>query len=116
MPPVRQVQCVFVHEFGTARRRQGARPDAGDPGRCRRLHTDRAQSHPAGRQIQVWAIDRRTQALEDAGSSEQALDGKVDLQEAFDYYLGWITNGGTPADHFQFLESAGLPVCASNGE
>ena len=27
------------------------------------------------------------------------------LQEAFDHYLGWITNGGTPADHYDFLDA-----------
>ena len=55
--------------------------------------------------LQVWAIDRRSQALEDTSVFAQALDGQKSLQEMFDYYLGWVTNGGTPADHFDFLDA-----------
>ncbi len=53
--------------------------------------------------FQVWAIDRRSQALEDRGVFEQALKGQVSLQYMFDYYLGWLDGGG-PADHFDFLQ------------
>jgi hypothetical protein len=59
--------------------------------------------------LQIWAIDRRTQALEETSVFGQALRGEVGLQEAFDHYLGWITNGGTPADHFQFLDTGEYP-------
>jgi pimeloyl-ACP methyl ester carboxylesterase len=38
--------------------------------------------------LQVWAIDRRTQALEDTGTFAAALRGEIPLQQAFDYYLG----------------------------
>ena len=51
--------------------------------------------------LQVWATDRRTQALEDTSVFAQALSGQIPLQQAFDYYLGWLTNGGNPAHHFQ---------------
>ena len=27
----------------------------------------------------------------------------------FDHYLGWLTNGGSPADHFQFLQGDDYP-------
>jgi hypothetical protein len=54
--------------------------------------------------LQVWAIDRRTQALEHTSAFARALRGRISLERAFDHYLGWITNGGTPADHFQFLD------------
>jgi pimeloyl-ACP methyl ester carboxylesterase len=56
--------------------------------------------------LQVWAIDRRSQALEDVGTFRKALSGNVTLQQMFDHYLGWITNGGTPADHFNFLDQS----------
>src|SRR4051794_16381770 len=52
--------------------------------------------------LQVWAIDRRTQALEDTATFAAAANVQVSLQQAFDYYLGWIVNGGTPSNHFQF--------------
>ncbi len=54
--------------------------------------------------LQVWAIDRRSQALEDVSTFRKALAGSVSLQQMFDHYLGWVTNGGTPADHFNFLD------------
>jgi pimeloyl-ACP methyl ester carboxylesterase len=40
--------------------------------------------------LQVWAIDRRTQALEDTATFAAAENGQIPLQQAFDYYL----NGG----------------------
>ncbi|HEY7122266.1 MAG TPA: hypothetical protein VH329_06870, partial [Solirubrobacterales bacterium] len=39
--------------------------------------------------LQVWAIDRRTQALEDTGTFAAAEAGQIPLQQAFDYYLGF---------------------------
>jgi pimeloyl-ACP methyl ester carboxylesterase len=59
--------------------------------------------------LQVWAVDRRTQALEDTAVFRRALDGKISLQRMFDHYLGWITNGGTPANHFEFLDASQYP-------
>jgi pimeloyl-ACP methyl ester carboxylesterase len=55
------------------------------------------------RGLQVWAIDRRSQALEKTEVFEQADRGEVSLQYMFDYYLGWSENGGNPANHFSFL-------------
>jgi pimeloyl-ACP methyl ester carboxylesterase len=40
--------------------------------------------------LQVWAIDRRTQALEDRATFAAAEAGQIPPQQAFDYYL----NGG----------------------
>ena len=65
--------------------------------------------------IQVWSIDRRTQALEHTCVFEQALAGQMTLQEMFDHYLGWLTNGGTPADHFQFLDATTVPFAREWG-
>jgi len=39
------------------------------------------------RGLQVWAIDRRTQALEDTATFAGVESGKVPLQQAFSYYL-----------------------------
>ncbi len=44
--------------------------------------------------LAVWAIDRRSRPLEDTHVFEQLDAGDVTLQEAFDHYLGWLTNGG----------------------
>ena len=55
--------------------------------------------------LQVWAIDRRSQALEDTTAFGQALAGEISPQQMFDHYLGWLTNGGSPADHYQFADT-----------
>ena len=55
--------------------------------------------------LQVWAIDRRSQALEDTTAFGQALAGEISPQQMFDHYLGWLTNGGSPADHFRFRDT-----------
>jgi hypothetical protein len=65
--------------------------------------------------LQVWAIDRRSRPLEDTAVFEQALAGERPLQEMFDYYLGWLTNGGTPAEHFEFLDPATVPFAREWG-
>lgn len=65
--------------------------------------------------LQVWAIDRRSQPLEDTAMFERALAGEATLQEMFDYYLGWITNGGSPADHFDFVDPATVPFAREWG-
>lgn len=59
--------------------------------------------------LAVWSIDRRSQTLEDTSRFEAALAGEISLQQMFDYYLGWLTNGGTPADHFDFLDTSTVP-------
>jgi pimeloyl-ACP methyl ester carboxylesterase len=65
--------------------------------------------------LQVWAIDRRSQVLEDTSMFERALVGQASLQEMFDYYLGWITNGGTPADHYDFVDANTVPFARDWG-
>ncbi len=65
--------------------------------------------------LQVWIVDRRSQPLEDTAMFERALNGQATLQEMFDYYLGWITNGGTPADHFQPLDASTVPFAREWG-
>lgn len=42
--------------------------------------------------LQVWALDRREQALEDTRVFRAALAGRRSVQQALDYYLGWIAD------------------------
>ena len=42
--------------------------------------------------IQVWAVDRRSQALEDTALFERGVRGEASLDEVFRYYAGWITD------------------------
>jgi len=52
--------------------------------------------------LQVWAVDRRENVLEDTAMFEQGFAGTKTLQEVFDYYLGWI-DGATPPSRYRFL-------------
>ena len=56
--------------------------------------------------LQVWALDRRSNALEDTRAFRAALDGRFTLQQMLDYYIGWIGNPNAPADHYQPLDAA----------
>ena len=64
--------------------------------------------------LQVWAIDRRSQALEDTAMFEQTLAGERSLQEMFDYYLGWL-DGANPPDHVDFLDTGTVPFAREWG-
>jgi hypothetical protein len=55
--------------------------------------------------LQVWAFDRRSQALEDTGPFADALAGRISVQHAFAYYLGWLSDP-VIAPHFQPLDQA----------
>jgi pimeloyl-ACP methyl ester carboxylesterase len=55
--------------------------------------------------LQVWAVDRRSQALEDTSRFVDALAGRISVQQAFDYYLGWLANPAIQP-HFQPLDQA----------
>jgi hypothetical protein len=100
---------VFVHRFGPASGKQvlvlmpGTQGGAGDFTLTARYLTERLDG------LQVWAIDRRTQHLEDTSVFQRAARRRVSLQHAFDHYLGWLDNGGTPADHFRFLDASRFP-------
>ena len=65
--------------------------------------------------LAVWAIDRRSRPLEDTDVFEQLDAGDVTLQEAFDHYLGWLTNGNQPPDHYTFLNAANHPYARDWG-
>ena len=53
--------------------------------------------------LEVWALDRRSQGLEDTSVFEQVLAGTATPDDAFDYYLNWIV---TPSitEHYEPLE------------
>ena len=55
--------------------------------------------------LQVWAVDRRENVLEDTSMFAEGFAQTKSLQEVFDYYLGWIT-GATPPTHYEFLDSS----------
>jgi hypothetical protein len=67
--------------------------------------------------LQVWAVDRRSQALEDTAVFERGLRGEVTPRQVFDYYAGWITDQSiqprfTPPDpaSLRFMSEWGLPT------
>jgi hypothetical protein len=64
--------------------------------------------------LQVWAMDRRTQALEDTSVFADALARRVTPQAALDYYVGWLAN---PAQSPRFTPPApeDLPFAARWG-
>jgi pimeloyl-ACP methyl ester carboxylesterase len=55
--------------------------------------------------LQVWAVDRRSQALEDTSRFADALAGRISVQQSFDYYLGWLANPAIQP-HFQPIDQA----------
>jgi pimeloyl-ACP methyl ester carboxylesterase len=52
------------------------------------------------RGLQVWAVDRRSQALEDTKMFDDARAGRVSVKQAFDYYLGWLADPSVTT-HYQ---------------
>jgi len=105
---------VSVHEFGPAKAKRrlvlmpGTFGGAGDFTLVAHYLVKHVPS------LQVWAIDRRTQALEDTSMFRKALNGKATLQEMYDYYLGYIFNASI-TNHFQLLDSADYPFARKWG-
>ena len=67
--------------------------------------------------LQVWAMDRREQALEDNSMMQKVLANKATPQQALDYYLGWVLNPAqkdkfTPlqAKNFAFMKDWGMKM------
>jgi hypothetical protein len=67
--------------------------------------------------LQVWAVDRRSQALEDTSVFERGLRDEATLKEVYDFYIGWIRDGSiqpryTPpsTDSLKFAADWGLPT------
>jgi pimeloyl-ACP methyl ester carboxylesterase len=114
-PGPAQFDRIDVHTFGPNKPSQvlvlmpGTQGGAGDFTLIARELVERRKG------LAVWAIDRRSQVLEDTSVFESANRGETSLQAMYDYYLGWITNGGTPAEHFQFLDTATVPFAKDWG-
>src|SRR3954447_952180 len=64
--------------------------------------------------LQVWAVDRRSQALEDTKVFADALAGRVTLRAMFDYYAGWIADPSIQP-HYQPPDAAKLGFAADWG-
>jgi hypothetical protein len=67
--------------------------------------------------LQVWALDRRSQALEDTSVFERGLKGQATPKQVFDYYLGWITDQSIQpryqppsTESLSFMSEWGLPT------
>jgi pimeloyl-ACP methyl ester carboxylesterase len=114
-PGPAQFDSIDVHTFGPKKPDQvlvlmpGTQGGAGDFTLLAR------QLVKSQKGLAVWNLDRRSQVLEDTAMFERANSGQASLQEMFDHYLGWLTNGGTPADHFQFLDTSTVPFAADWG-
>ncbi len=114
-PGPEQFDKVYINKFGPKRAERvlvlmpGTQGGAGDFTLLARDLLKRVDD------LQVWAIDRRSQVLEDTSMFAKAQSGEVTLQQMFDYYLGWTTNGGTPADHFDFLDVETVPFAREWG-
>lgn len=57
--------------------------------------------------LQVWAVERREQALEDTTVFADVLAGRRTLREAFDHYLGWLADPAITT-HYQPQDPAKL--------
>lgn len=107
-PGPAELDHVTVHKFGPrgAGRVLVLMPGtSGGAGDFTLLARDLVRRVPG---LQVWSVDRRSQPLEDTAMFEAALAGEATLQEAFDYYLGWL-GGATPPERFQFLDPSTVP-------
>jgi pimeloyl-ACP methyl ester carboxylesterase len=66
------------------------------------------------RGLQVWAIDRRSNALEDTSAFARAERGQIPLQQAFDYYLGGDGFHFRGANQDPYAREWGMPVALSD--
>ncbi len=66
------------------------------------------------RGLQVWAVDRRSQHLEDTAMFARALRGEVSTKAMFDYYAGWLADP-TITEHYQPPDLAKLGYVADWG-
>jgi pimeloyl-ACP methyl ester carboxylesterase len=64
--------------------------------------------------LQVWAVDRRSQRLEDTKVFADALAGRVTTKAMFDYYAGWIADPSIQP-HYQPPDLAKLGFAADWG-
>ena len=105
------VQPGLRRQVRPRERQARPRPDAGHVRRLGRLHARRPLPGQEGpRPPGLGDRPPLAGAREAPRCSQQALRGEVSLQQMFDHYLGWLANGGKPADHFQFLDGDDYPL------
>ncbi len=63
---------------------------------------------------QVWSVERRENLLEDQSFADLAKQGKISLQQAFDYYLGWLANPSV-TKHVQLIPDASVAYAKNWG-
>jgi pimeloyl-ACP methyl ester carboxylesterase len=109
-----QLNQVTVHQFGPASGKHvlvlmpGTQGGAGDFTLDARYLVKRVPG------LQVWAIDRRTQALEDTATFAAADRGDIPLQQAFDYYLNGRGFHFRGADEDPYARDWGMAVALSD--
>ena len=64
--------------------------------------------------LQVWALDRREQALEDTSMFEKGLKGVATSQEVFDYYLGSLIDP-TVGPGYELLDTTAMDYARNWG-
>jgi pimeloyl-ACP methyl ester carboxylesterase len=64
--------------------------------------------------LAVWAVDRRSQKLEDTSMFARALTGQATTKEMFDYYAGWLADSSI-SPHYQPPDPAQLGFAADWG-
>ena len=103
---------VFVTKYGSAKARKvlvlipGTNGGAGN---FSLLGPELARQVPG---LQVWALDRREQALEDTSLMKKAAAGQANAQELIDYYLPGGSGGfkSLQAKDYQFMKNWGMKM------
>lgn len=64
--------------------------------------------------LQVWAMDRRSERLEDTSVFRDTLAGRATLQQMLDYYVGWLA-GANVSPRYQPPDASKLGYAADWG-
>ena len=107
-----QYNKVFVTKYGSSKAKKvlvlipGTNGGAGN---FSILGPELAREVPG---LQVWALDRREQALEDTSMMKKAASGKASAQQVLDYYLPGAKQQFKPheAKDFQFMKHWGMQM------
>ena len=63
---------------------------------------------------QVWSVERRENFLEDQSELNLLKQGKVSAQDAFNYYLGYLSNSSI-SPHYQPVQTSQVPFARDWG-
>ncbi|HEX3293787.1 MAG TPA: hypothetical protein VHR38_08615 [Solirubrobacterales bacterium] len=63
---------------------------------------------------QVWSVERRENFLEDQSELNLLKQGKVSAQDAFNYYLGYLSNSSI-SPHYQPVQTSQVPFAREWG-